>query len=63
MYKLDLTIDRREAAAIERRRALEIERQNRVFNAQNRIIGVFYSKTLLINYPYFYKSVILKLYI
>lgn len=41
MYKLDLPVDRREAAAIERRRALEIERQNRIFNAKNRIIGVF----------------------
>ncbi len=41
MYKLDLPVDRREAAAIERRRALEIERQNRIFNAKNRQIGVF----------------------
>ncbi|XP_002735247.1 RIB43A-like with coiled-coils protein 2 [Saccoglossus kowalevskii] len=40
MYKLDLPIDLKEAAAIERRRDLEIQRQNRIFNAKVRTIGV-----------------------
>lgn len=40
MYKLDLPIDYKEAAAIERRRTLEEQRKNRIFNAKTRIIGV-----------------------
>jgi len=40
MYKLDLPIDLKEAAAIERRRNKELERQNRIFNAKVRTIGV-----------------------
>ncbi|XP_033647510.1 RIB43A-like with coiled-coils protein 2 [Asterias rubens] len=40
MYKLDLPIDLKEAAAIERRRNMELERQNRIFNAKVRTIGV-----------------------
>ncbi|XP_063952991.1 RIB43A-like with coiled-coils protein 2 [Lytechinus pictus] len=40
MYKLDLPIDHKEAAAIERRRNLELERQSRIFNAKVRTIGV-----------------------
>lgn len=32
--------DRREAAALERRRALEEERRQRIFNPRNRTIGV-----------------------
>ncbi|KAL7060771.1 hypothetical protein AAHC03_09240 [Spirometra sp. Aus1] len=40
MYKLDLPVDRKEAAAIERRRALEEQRKGRIFNAKNRLIGV-----------------------
>ncbi|CAK8689591.1 RIB43A-like with coiled-coils protein 2 [Clavelina lepadiformis] len=40
MYKLDIPIDLKEAAAIERRRKLEKERQNRIFNAKIRTIGV-----------------------
>ena len=40
MYKLDLPIDQKEAAAIERRRNQELERQNRIFNAKVRTIGV-----------------------
>lgn len=32
--------DRREAAAIERRRALEEERKKRIFNPHSRLIGV-----------------------
>lgn len=40
MYKLDIQVDTREAAAIERRRTLEQERQKRIFNARERTIGV-----------------------
>lgn len=40
MYKLDLPIDLKEAAAIERRQNLEKARQNRIFNARVRTIGV-----------------------
>ncbi|CAD5112305.1 unnamed protein product [Dimorphilus gyrociliatus] len=40
MYKLDLPLDRKEAAAIERRRAQEEERKSRIFNAKTRLIGI-----------------------
>lgn len=40
MYKLDLPIDHKETAAIERRRNLELERQSRIFNAKVRTIGI-----------------------
>jgi len=40
MYKLDLPVDYKEAAAIERRRAMEEERKTRIFNAKTRTIGV-----------------------
>lgn len=40
MYKVDLPVDRKEAAAIERRRALEEQRKARIFNSRNRLIGV-----------------------
>lgn len=40
MYKLDLPVDYKEAAAIERRRAMEEERKTRIFNAKTRQIGV-----------------------
>lgn len=40
MYKLDLPIDMKESAAIERRRIREQHRQSRVFNARVRTIGV-----------------------
>jgi hypothetical protein len=40
MYKLDLPVDLREQAAIERRRRLEKERQARIFNNKHRLIGV-----------------------
>ncbi|CAF3435467.1 unnamed protein product [Rotaria sp. Silwood1] len=40
MYKLDLPIDLKEKAAIERRRRAEKERQGRIFNAKYRQIGV-----------------------
>ena len=40
MYKLDIRVDGREAAAVERRRLQERERQARIFNARQRTIGV-----------------------
>jgi len=40
MYKLDLPIDYKEAAAIERRRNQEEHRKSRIFNAKTRLIGV-----------------------
>lgn len=40
MYKTDLTIDPKESAAIERRRIMENQRQSRIFNARQRLIGV-----------------------
>lgn len=40
MYKLDLPVDMRESAAIERRKQRELERQSRIFNAGVRTIGV-----------------------
>jgi len=40
MYKLDLPVDMKETAAIERRRIREQQRQSRIFNARVRTIGV-----------------------
>ena len=40
MYKLDLPIDYKEAAAIERRRNQEEQRKSRIFAAKTRIIGL-----------------------
>ncbi|XP_029463868.1 RIB43A-like with coiled-coils protein 1 [Rhinatrema bivittatum] len=40
MYKLDLPLDLKDAAAIERRRNREQQRQSRIFNAKVRTIGV-----------------------
>ncbi|XP_065900923.1 RIB43A-like with coiled-coils protein 2 [Dysidea avara] len=40
MYKTDLAVDPTESAAIERRRIMEKQRQSRIFNARQRIIGV-----------------------
>ena len=40
MYKLDVRVDAKEAAAIERRRNLEQQRQARIFDARERTIGV-----------------------
>ena len=40
MYKTDLTIDPKESVAIERRRIMENQRQGRIFNARQRLIGV-----------------------
>lgn len=46
MYKLDLPVDYKEAAAIERRRRMEEERKSRIFNAKCRTIGVRFSPRL-----------------
>jgi len=40
MYKLDLPLDQKQQAAIERRRNQELARQSRIFNAKIRTIGV-----------------------
>ncbi len=40
MYKLDLPVDYKEAAAIERRKNMEEQRKSRIFNAKTRLIGV-----------------------
>ena len=40
MYKLDIPIDYKEAAAIERRRHMEENRKSRIFNAKTRTIGI-----------------------
>lgn len=40
MYKLDLPVDMKETAAIQRRRNAELQRQSRIFNARIRTIGV-----------------------
>ena len=44
MYKLDIQVDLKEAAAIERRRNMEKQRQSRIFNARERTIGVSRTK-------------------
>jgi len=49
MYKLDLPIDIKEKAAIERRRRAEKERQGRIFNARQRQIGVLNNKFISLN--------------
>ena len=40
MYKVDVRVDGKEAAATERRRIQEYQRQSRIFNAKQRLIGV-----------------------
>lgn len=50
MYKLDLPVDYKEAAAIERRRRMEEERKSRIFNAKCRTIGVRFSPTYTLSY-------------
>lgn len=40
MYKLDLPVDMKESAAIERRRNRELQRQSRIFDSRVRTIGV-----------------------
>lgn len=48
MYKLDLPVDYKEAAAIERRRNMEEQRKSRIFNAKVRTIGVSCIRELFI---------------
>ncbi|XP_016368689.1 RIB43A-like with coiled-coils protein 1 [Sinocyclocheilus rhinocerous] len=40
MYKVDLPVDESALRAVERRRAAEAERKNRIFNSRSRVIGV-----------------------
>ena len=40
MYKVDVFVDAKESAAVERRRIVEKQRQSRIFNARERTIGV-----------------------
>ena len=48
MYKLDLPVDMKESAAIERRRNREMQRQSRIFNARVRTIGVRFRLLLVV---------------
>ena len=57
MYKLDLPIDYKEAAAIERRQNLEKQRQSRIFNAKVRTIGVR-KKFLVVQVNKFYSFIL-----
>lgn len=50
MYKLDLPVDYKESAAIERRRNMEEQRKSRIFNAKTRTIGVTYYFTVYRNH-------------
>jgi hypothetical protein len=49
MYKLDIPLDLKEKAAIERRRRAEKERQGRIFNSKYRQTGVRYDKLFYLN--------------
>ncbi|XP_030077174.1 RIB43A-like with coiled-coils protein 2 [Microcaecilia unicolor] len=40
MYKLDVPVDRKEAAVLERRRNAELQRQSRIFDCKIRTIGI-----------------------
>lgn len=40
MYKLDIPVDYKESAAIERRKNMEEQRKSRIFNAKTRTIGI-----------------------
>ncbi len=40
MYKADLPVDETALRAVERRRAAEAERKNRIFSTRSRVIGV-----------------------
>ena len=51
MYKLDVPLDLKDKAAIERRRRAEKERQGRVFNAKYRQIWVCNEQIVFLNYP------------
>ncbi len=54
MYKLDIPLDLKEKAAIERRRRAEKERQGRVFNSKYRQTGVRSDKLVLFVFIYFF---------
>ena len=41
MHKVDIVVDRKESAALERRKIAEQQRRSRIFNARERIIGVW----------------------
>lgn len=43
MYKLDIQVDAKESAAVERRRIMEQQRKGRIFNTRERVIGVSHS--------------------
>ena len=47
MYKVDVRVDGKEAAAIDRRRIQEYQRQSRIFNAKQRLIGVRVSNNFI----------------
>ena len=59
MYKLDIRVDTKESAAIERRRNLERQRQSRIFNARERTIGVGLLWLCDVYYSLFYLSCML----
>jgi hypothetical protein len=50
MYKLDIPLDLKEKAAVERRRRAEQERQGRVFNSKYRQTGVSNDTFFYLNY-------------
>jgi hypothetical protein len=54
MYKLDIPLDLKEKAAIERRRRAEKERQGRVFNSKYRQTGVRSDKLFYLNFVFFF---------
>jgi len=51
MYKVDIPLDLKDKAAIERRRREEQQRQGRVFNSKYRQIGVGF----LLSVPFFFR--------
>ena len=48
MYKVDVRVDAKESAAVERRRIQEQQRQSRIFDARQRLIGVIVSNGLFV---------------
>ena len=48
MYKVDVRVDSKESAAVERRRIQEQQRQSRIFDARQRLIGVIVSSGLFV---------------
>lgn len=53
MYKLDIPLNLKETAAIERRRHEEKERQGRIFNSRYRQIGVRTDHLFELNIQYY----------